>query len=290
MNRQNNDCQRSERMKVYSNDIKQIETSSSCCCSCSSSVGATGPMGPTGPTGPMGRPGASGATGPTGAAGADGAIGATGATGPAGADGAVGATGPAGADGAIGATGATGPAGADGAIGATGATGPAGADGAVGATGPAGADGAIGATGPAGADGAIGATGATGPAGTTARTVELATINSIPSGSYLGIGTVSLDYSTNTFVVPANTRITNITLQVRNNELSANETVTATAYVSPDGNTPTATLAVASLTAPSVWSTSAANVSVNAGSLISVRIIADSTLQRGAAVTLTFSN
>ena len=266
MNRQNNDCQRSERMKVYSNDIRQLESSSSCCCSCSSSVGATGPMGPTGPTGPMGRPGASGATGPTGAAGVDGAIGATGATGPAG------------ADGAIGATGATGPAGADGAVGATG---PAGADGAIGATG---------ATGPAGADGAVGATGATGPAGTTARTVELATINSIPSGSYLGIGTVSLDYSTNTFVVPANTRITNITLQVRNNELSANETVTATAYVSPDGNTPTATLAVASLTAPSVWSTSAANVSVNAGSLISVRIIADSTLQRGAAVTLTFSN
>ena len=254
MNRQNNDCQRSERMKVYSNDIKQIETSSSCCCSCSSSVGATGPMGPTGPTGPMGRPGASGATGPTGAAGADGAIGATGATGPVG------------ADGAIGATGATGPAGADGAVGATGATGP------------------------VGADGAIGATGATGPAGTTARTVELATINSIPSGSYLGIGTVSSDYSINTFVVPANTRITNITLQVRNNELTANETVTATVYVSPDGNTPTATLAVASLTAPSVWSTSAANVSVNAGSLISVRIIADSTLQRGAAVTLTFSN
>ena len=277
-------------------------------------VGATGPMGATGPVGAAGPMGVSGATGPTGATGLTGEIGATGPIGPAGTVGATGATGPTGLAGAVGATGATGPIGLTGAVGATGATGPiglagavgatgatgpiglAGAVGATGATGPiglAGAVGATGATGPIGLTGAVGATGATGPigpAGTSARTVELATPTAVPTGSYVGVGASSGDFSVNTFVVPENTTITGIALHTRDNALAGAQSVNAAVYSSPDGSAPTLTSAAVTVTAPNNFGSASVNVPVTAGSLISVRITSDETLQNGAAVTLTFQN
>ena len=310
MNRQNHDCPHGDRMNVYTNDIRQPEIiQTTCCCGgCSSEKGATGPMGPTGPTGPMGRPGATGAvgatgpmgaTGPVGAAGPMGVSGATGPTGATGLTGEIGATGPICLTGAVGATGATGPIGLAGAVGATGATGPIGLTGAVGATGAtgptglAGAVGATGATGPTGLEGAVGATGATGPigpAGTSARTVELATPTAVPTGSYVGVGASSGDFSVNTFVVPENTTFTGIALHTRDNALAGTQSVNAAVYSSPDGSAPTPTSAAVTVTAPNNFGSASVNVPVTAGSLISVRITSDETLQNGAAVTLTFQN
>ena len=192
-----------------------------------------------------------------------------------------------GATGPMGPTGPTGPMGRPGATGAVGATGPMGATGPVGAAGPMGVSGA---TGPTGADGATGATGPIGPAGTSARTVELATPTAVPTGSYVGVGASSGDFSVNTFVVPENTTFTGIALHTRDNALAGTQSVNAAVYSSPDGSAPTPTSAAVTVTAPNNFGSASVNVPVTAGSLISVRITSDETLQNGAAVTLTFQN
>lgn len=137
---------------------------------------------------------------------------------------------------------------------------------------------------------ATGPTGATGPAATIEKIIMLATPNEIPTGSYLGIGSSSTNFSNSSFVIPEDTTITNIVLHIRNKTLAENDTVTATVYTSPNGDNPTATTAIVTTTAPQAWNSTAANVVVSAGTLVSVQISSDTTLQNGAAVTLTTSD
>ena len=91
-------------------------------------------------------------------------------------------------------------------------------------------------------------------------------------------------------MVPENTTITGIALHTRDNALAGAQSVNAAVYSSPDGSAPTLTSAAVTVTAPNNFGSASVNVPVTAGSLISVRITSDETLQNGAAVTLTFQN
>ena len=219
-------------------------------CKCNNNCCSCGCI--AGPTGPTGRTGATGATGPIGAVGAPGPEGATGPTGPIGFEGATGATGPAGATGEIGATGATGPAGATGEIGATGATGPA------------------------------------GPIGGSNNVISFASSGSITSDAWIGLGTSSGDFISNSIVIPAAATITRITLNTKGNELVATDTVTATVFRSVCGDPIEETDATVSLTFPNESCSATAEVSVAVGEsdLISVRITTPETLANGVAVSI----
>jgi len=193
--------------------------------------------------------------------------------------GATGATGP------IGATGATGPIGLRGPIGETGATGPAG--------GPTGATGPVGATGATGPIGTTGATGPTGPAGESSENfvISLATTQSTTTGSWVGLGESSVDFSDNTVVIPVISTLTGIAFNIRNNVLDDGESVTATVYTAGCDGTPVSTGVSVTVDSTSCSAFVSASVDVSALDLVSVLITAEPgtlILNDGVAITLTF--
>ncbi|WP_323656671.1 hypothetical protein [Lysinibacillus xylanilyticus] len=227
--------------------------------------------------------GLNGETGETGLQIIEGRIGATGATGPTGLQGITGTTG------ATGSIGLQGIAGTTGATGATGLTGLQGITGTTGATGPTGLQGITGTTGATGATGSTGLQGITGVTGTTGPTglngpglmeVYLSTDQSVANNDFLGIGSASATFIKNTFVVPQNSVITSLTLNIRDHNLTAGDTASAQIYLSTNcGFTaPVPTGIIATITGPSTsaspncCTTTTSNFSVNSCTLLSVEI------------------
>lgn len=164
-----------------------------------------------------------------------------------------------------------------------------------GPSGPQGPQGPQGATGPAGPAGPTGPPGPTGPGGST---IYLATDQSVSDGGWIGLGTSSPApaFTTSTIVIPVNAIIVGLVLNIRNNTIPVNTSVTATIFTSPCGFTnPTSTGISAVITgpsnstAPNCLATGFGNVAVAQGSLLSVQIVTSQgvgALSQGAAVTV----
>ncbi len=127
--------------------------------------------------------------------------------------------------------------------------------------------------------------------------IYLASDESIGNGQYLGLGTASALFPRNTVVIPENAIITGLVLNVRDNTLTAADTVTAEVVISRScGFTdPISTGVIASVTGPNNDATpnccgsTAANYAINKCDLLSVRIVTgDGALPFGAAVTVMY--
>ena len=159
--------------------------------------------------------------------------------------------------------------------------------GATGATGP------IGATGATGPIGTTGATGPTGPAGESSENfvISLATTQSTTTGSWVGLGESSVDFSDNTVVIPVISTLTGIAFNIRNNVLDDGESVTATVYTAGCDGTPVSTGVSVTVDSTSCSAFVSASVDVSALDLVSVLITAEPgtlILNDGVAITLTF--
>jgi hypothetical protein len=125
----------------------------------------------------------------------------------------------------------------------------------------------------------------------------LATDQSINDGGWLGLGTSSSvsQFTRSTVVIPRNSTITGIVLNIRDNSVTAS-TVTATVYVSPCGfTTPVSTGISATVTGPSneetpnCLATGSGSFAVVAGSLLSVQVTMGTiigALSNGVSVTV----
>ena len=127
--------------------------------------------------------------------------------------------------------------------------------------------------------------------------IYLATDESIANGQYLGLGTASALFPRNTVVIPENAIITGIVLNVRDNTLTAEDTVTAEVVISRScGFTdPISTGVIATVTGPNTEETpnccgsATASYPINKCDLLSVRIVTgDGALPFGAAVTVMY--
>jgi len=227
-------------------------------------------------------------------------------------------------------TGPTGPTGDTGPIGPTGATGPTGPEGSDGEDGLSvyeiavengfegteeeWLEGLVGPTGATGPDGKSayeiavengyegteeewleGLIGPTGPGGTT---IYLATAQTIHDKVWVGLGTSSPDseFTISAITLPTDATIVGLVLNIRDNIIPDDETVTATIFTSPCGfEDPTTTGIFAKITGPSdsenpnCLATGSGSVAVEQGSLLSVQITTSqevSALSRGVAVTI----
>ena len=177
-------------------------------------------------------------------------------------------------------------------------TGPTGPSGPTGPTGPQGSTGPTGATGATGPTGGTGPTGATGPNGPGSTTIYLATDQFVSSGGWVGLGTSSSPtlFAISTVTLPVDATIVGLVLNIRDNTIPSNESVTAEIFTSPCGFTaPVSTGITATIIGPSnaetpnCLATGAGSVRVTQGSLLSVRLTTSQgigVLNRGVAATV----
>ncbi|WP_459481307.1 hypothetical protein [Clostridium saccharoperbutylacetonicum] len=101
----------------------------------------------------------------------------------------------------------------------------------------------------------------------------------IVTGNFVGLGTSGTDFSRNSIVIPANGTITGLRLNIRNNILTATDSITATIVISTDGGFTSSTVGTPlTITGPNNAVTQnpcafiTENIPVSACNLISVEI------------------
>ena len=126
----------------------------------------------------------------------------------------------------------------------------------------------------------------------------LATDQSVGDGGWVGLGTSSSGplFVTSTITLPVDVTIVGLVLNIRDNTIPADSSVTATIFTSPCGFTaPTTTGVTATVLGPNTaetpncLATGAGSVPVTQGSLLSVQVTTGAgvgALSRGVAVTV----
>ncbi|NGP45073.1 hypothetical protein G4V62_08915 [Bacillaceae bacterium SIJ1] len=153
--------------------------------------------------------------------------------------------------------------------------------------------------GPPGPPGSQGPQGPQGPPGPPGISPIYLAAETVQSGHFLGLGTSDLDFIESTVVIPQSATISGLVLNIRDEVLTAAESVTAEIYVSTSCGfiAPTATGITATVmgpnntTEPNCCAVGTGTYMVEQCDLVSVRIThsGNEALMDGAAVTILFS-
>lgn len=163
--------------------------------------------------------------------------------------------------------------------------------------GPRGPQGPEGPQGPRGIPGPQGPRGPQGPPGTGASTIYLASDDALPNNHFFGLGVDDVDPTRTNVVIAQRSTITGFVFSIRDEPLTAAQTITGTIFRSTDcGVTFNSTGISVTITGPNPGNCcgfTPANLIVNQCDLLTVQVTrntGDAALEEGAAATILLSN